>query len=298
MTGKYVFTVEQAIELLTKNPEEFKVIYNAQAKSFAAGSKFYRAKLQGKDFIVSVKDVEVSRGVSNPDDKNDKRNDTSGKMRLKIETTISRSGKYGEMMILLNKVFKERMAEFITTAGLSPQKTTISDVIQTVMSDTSKTPGAKIDDPIIRNGFDLEKEVQGEKETRLQEAIPTGVDSTGKKTYDIIAPVVDGVAVNNRNIYKLVCDGSVLVSARVHFDSVSLVKGNLALKSHIQTANVLRGAPGKFADDDDYKLTSEKTTQPTVKTSSNANADNTKDTFIGFDNDKSVNDAMRMIGST
>src|SRR5688572_3108760 len=101
-----VFTVEEVATALAADPvRTFNIVKKKEDKVYQ-GTKFLMNQFtignhMRKDPWFSIRNVPLSAGVADPTNKQDQRTQFDG-TRLILETTVSRAGALGQMLLALN----------------------------------------------------------------------------------------------------------------------------------------------------------------------------------------------------
>lgn len=262
-----VFTAEEALAAVQADPSK---VLTAEKKKddkpCKGGSRFlnvywhFGANVK-KDGWFSVENIPLSDGIADPSNKNDKRNDFDG-TRLQLQTSVSRAGAFGKFLDILNPVWRAYVDSLIKDGVINANGKKVHDLLQLTLSDNNeKTPGAKIDDPIIRFKIDFgtfpqlykHKFLVGQPKTQIFDYRTEYTDDKGKKQYKP-AMVKDpktgaDVLVNAENIHLFVTKGSVLRAGRIMITSLAISQSWISLPIYINRAVIEPGAEEGFSDE-------------------------------------------------
>lgn len=188
-----------------------------------------------------IRNVTLSRGVADPDDKQDKRNEFDGTHDI-LESVVSQAGAYGEAVLLLNPHWKALIGPHLGTRKCH-------DLLQLTLSEENKDPekrGKPIEDPIVRWQVDFTKFsdkhpvklLQGRQKTQVLDFRKPYIEKvlrkdplTGEETIHEVtkyrpATVVnkDGVAepLNAKNMHLFFTRGSTIHYMRLMQNSAAL----------------------------------------------------------------------------
>lgn len=262
-----VYTAEEALAAVQANPNK---VLTAEKKKddkpCKGGSRFLNAYWTvgadvKKDGWFSIENIPLSDGIADPSNKNDKRNDFDG-TRLQLQTSVSRAGAFGQFLNLLNPGWRTYVDSLIKDGVINANGKKVHDLLQLTLSDNNeKTPGAKIEDPIIRFKIDFgtfpqlykHKFLVGQPKTQIFDFRTEYTDDKGNKQYKpaMVKDPATGadVPVNEKNIHLFVTKGSVLRKGRIMITSLAISQSWISLPIYINRAVIEPGAEEGFSDD-------------------------------------------------
>ncbi len=200
-------------------------------------------------WFVLTEDVPLSRGVADPLNKDDKRNQYKG-TRNQLEMKLSQAGSIGQFFDLLNEPWKaliQTMNNAKEIPGGSARK--LHELLQyTLSADNVENPGAKLDDPILR--FQVNEGVfskdypyaflRGQPKTVFLDYRTRYIDEQGKEQFKLASFKDDSgndILVTVDNMHKFITNGSVLKrGSRIMVPSGSRSKEWISLPVDINKA--------------------------------------------------------------
>lgn len=211
----------------------------------------------------SIKDVVITRGPADPEDKNDPRNEyiTPTTTQNKLQTSCSNSGPFGEFLLKLNDVWLEKVAEMKARKDI-PSTKKIFELVQARVSENAKENAEEpIEDPIIRFKVDFDKFsdkyphafLRGQPKTQFFDYSTRYIDDKG---FEKFMPAVivnengEEEPVSNANLHKFVKTGAIIRKGRINISSVAVSGPGVSMPMMLTTA-VIEQAPDSGFDDED-----------------------------------------------
>ncbi len=227
--------------------------------------------------------------VARKGDKADLRTEHEG-VRCSIQTTVSKSGVYGQAMQCINRAWMQEANRFITERKEKTEGVTQCDmvirqkvptpIIRTHLSELNvKTPKAKIDDPFISMKFEFNKTYperhpfgeKGESVLEFYDArkrIGNKVKNSFKSYQMATVPKfnddgsVTECPITADNVHEFITKGSKMILFKSSLTSPSANKNGFTMPNKLWKAVILPGQRGQAADEvdaDETDLTAELT---------------------------------------
>lgn len=276
-----VKSAEEALAAIKGNPDNFLVIEKKKDDKAYKGTRFLNAKTKIggvlSDGWISATDVQFGRGIADPQDLTDKRNEFEG-TRLAAATTVSNAGALGEYALALNGVWLKQVDALISAGVINLGNRKVHGIVQTHTGDSAKEPDVVIDDPIIRFKLDFGKYPDTHPIRSLRKTIKTTILDYSKPIEGKLGPYQyhpatvideDGVEqpVTKDNIHQFWTDGCVAKFLRFSMPSVAVSQGWVSWPMTIHTVVLEQGSAGGFSDDiiEEVVTTVQPQAQPTVQ---------------------------------
>jgi hypothetical protein len=273
-----VFTATESLDAITATPgDTFAITAKKEAKTFQ-GTTFFNIRFSIADqknkegwFNNQVgvdangqpiyEDIPLARGMADPKDKKDKRNDYEG-TRMQLETTVSRAGKTGQFLLKAQPVYVEKV-KANQAAGIMIANKPINDLISVKISDDNPDPakrGQPLQDPGIRFKVEFDpfpegyptKALVGQPKTQFFDWNTRTVDAEGKESFQP-ATVADRdgnpVPVTKDNVHEFANRGAVIKRIRYFITSVPQAKGQISCPIVANRVVLQPGGPEGFSDD-------------------------------------------------
>lgn len=261
-----MFTSENIIEAYNNGQK----VLNITKKSAAAEStkkatttKYLNVSLNVGPYLhcdgwLELRDVELSIGVVDPNNLNDKRN-LYDSTRCYLQTSKSISGNLCTALQLIDNDYIKQIS--VPALGGSLSNKRLHRFVQTHLSDDNPSnPGGEIEDPIVRMKFELAKSYPANMPNEMARGCPktTIFDFTkpyvdnGILKYKVATVVNDnGVEepININNFHKFATKGSIIRHGRFLIGSVSITGSWASLIGIVFTAVIEPATPPCFSDE-------------------------------------------------
>lgn len=235
------------------------------------GTEFLNAYLNVGAFVkkepwFTVRNVELTDGIADPNNKDDKRNEFEG-TRLQLQTTVSKCGEFGQFLVTMNPQWRKQITDMGAANQIDLEGKKIHDLLQTNLSKKNeKNPGGVIEDPIIRFQIDFapfpqkypHSFLRGQPKTQFFDARTEYKDEQGRTQYKLATIEVDDGAggtkeepVTDKNVHLFVTKGSVIVSARINAPSVPVSSSWVSWPFLATRVVLMPGGAGGFSDEDE-----------------------------------------------
>jgi hypothetical protein len=207
-------------------------------------------------------DIALVRGIADPSDQNDKRNQFEG-TRMQVETTVKRAGLTGQFLLGIAPVYVAKV-QALQASGTMIAKKPINDLIGLKFSEEHKDAekrGKPLDDPSIRfkiepwenfpDGFPV-KALVGKPRTEIYDWDTRKVDAEGRETFEIATVEDDAgnkVPLTKDNIHKFINRGAVIKRIRYFITSVPQAKGQVSCPIVANKLVIKTGGAAGFSDD-------------------------------------------------
>lgn len=204
--------------------------------------------------------INVTRGIADPKNKEDKRNEYEG-TRLMIETTVSRSGIVGEFIKLLNDAWHALITDMVNNGTLQLGLRKIHGFVRDKLSSENKTnPNGIIEDPEIRFEVDFtpypakfpHKFLANLPKSQLFDYEKSYKDDNGLTQYRPATIQDDNdkeTIVNAENIHLFITDDCVVQELRINLSSAPLSASWLSCPLVAGKVVVEQASSGGFSDD-------------------------------------------------
>lgn len=214
-----------------------------------------------KEGWFSFENVELTDGIADPANKEDRRNEFEG-TRLQLQTTLSRAGQIGEFLSLLNPQWRKQVEDLGSSNVIDLDGRKIHDLLQLTLSKKNENnPGGKIDDPIIRFQIDFATFPQkyphaflrGLPRTQFYDARTEYKDEQGRVQYKLATITKDDGTeepITEKNVHLFVTKGSKIVKGRLMMPSVPVSQSWVSLPMVANRIVLMPGTGGGFTDDD------------------------------------------------
>lgn len=271
------FKTQDALRSITENPDKFlelamqkgkkeyqNIYLDAKIKVGPAtsrglwlyGSSKDKSKDKDGNEIVIDNGIHIIANLPNKEAAKEKFKTDSDKQRMRIATSLSRSGSLGTFLKAYGPVFEKEVRRLDTEKKLEIGKCDIQGFLQTEVSKKSKnveTRGQAIEDPIGRIVVDLgapkdhirKKYAWGKTVTQFFDYNKSYQDENGATKYrEVTVMNADGVEepVNEDNVHKVVTAGSYLHEWTIFFSSPCQSQGYISSKPYM-TNCVIEIAP-------------------------------------------------------
>jgi len=262
-----VFTAEEALAAAKADVSKVLTIEKKKVSKLYKGTEFLNAQWNigasvKKEGWYNIEDVELTDGIADPANKDDKRNEFDG-IRLHLQTTLSRCGPFGEFLMTLNPQWRKQVTDMGNNNVIDIEGRKIHDLLQLNLSrKNEKNPGGKIEDPIIR--FQVEfypfpakyphSFLRGLPKTQFFDARTEYKDEKGVTQYKIATVTRDDGSeepITEANVHKFVTAGSKIVKARLMMHSVPVSSSWVSLPIIANRVVLMPGGAGGFSDDED-----------------------------------------------
>ena len=260
-----VFTTEEALEQAQTAPDSMVTVTRKKNPKKFKGSEFLNIvfnikQFHGKQGWFSAKNIELSSGLADPADKEDKRNDYVA-TRLQFATTVSMAGDFGKFLQILNDQWLKAIQQLIDSKTIDVGNREIKGLMQTHLSqNNAENPGGMIEDPIIRFQIKFDKfsekhpvaAIRGKQMTEFYDARTKYVDEDGKPNYKLALVINDygeEEPVNSDNMHKFVTKGSVLKHVRLMIQSPCISQNCVSCPIVATRVVIMPGGGGGFTDE-------------------------------------------------
>lgn len=260
-----VFSTDELLAAINADPAKFLNVEKKKEDKAYKGTKFLNATVNvgtdvKKELWVKLENVPLGRGIADPEDENDKRNEFEG-TRLQLETTVGRAGKFGQFMLKYDGVWKTKAAALIADGTIKADGRKVHELVQTKLSENNKTnPGGALEDPIIRLPLDFapfpqkyyHKFLAGQPRTQIFDARTKYVDEQGRTQYKLA--VVKNAAgqdelVTDKNVHKFITNNSTLVEGRFMIPSISVSQQWISMPGTVCRCVIEPGVDSGFSDE-------------------------------------------------
>ncbi len=255
------FTCGEAIKILTENPDAFKINVtknkNGTLKTYNDAA-FHNITLAGKPFWVTATDIDITQSAAIPGDVKDKRNARKG-MNLRVATTVTRSGKFGELIKLAHPIYLARLEDMDKNDNISLNgKSYPKDLAHLIQTQYKAEDGTmcNIADPGIKLKIDFDSNyaanhpisgVKGKpKTTFFQEEKVEFKKPNGEVVMVTKILEHNGFRITNGTFHNVVKDGGKLLECVIDLSSMS-INAKIAWMPCLHLATVKIGkaiAPG------------------------------------------------------
>ncbi len=261
-----VFTAEEALAAVTADVTKVLNIEKKKEDKAYKGTKFLNVYWNISNEVkksgwFSIEDVELTDGVADPANKNDKRNDFEG-TRLQLQTTVSKCGAFGQFLLTLNPEFKATLLRLVEDKTIVLLNRDLHDLVQLTLAMTNeKNPGGIIEDPIIRFKVDfrtfpptyMHKFMAGLPKTQFFDWNTRYLDDAGREQFKA-AMVTDPVTgletpVVSENLHLFVTKGSIIRKGRIMMPSVAISSKCVSMPIQINRCVLEPGASAGFSDE-------------------------------------------------
>lgn len=239
-----------------------------------------------------VKNIELTAGIADPSRKTDPRN-SYPQMRFKLQTTLSKCGKFGQFLNLIQQQWRNQINDLIDKRYIDVEGKKIHDLLQyNVSKKNSKNPGAPIEDPIIRFSIDFKTFpknyrhvfLQNKPRTQFFDAKKKYINNKGETKYEPATITNDDGTqepITADNVHKFVITGSKIISAIIMITSASVSDGWISLPLVAHEVVIEQGSGEGFEirredddeDDSDSKTVITTTSNSTQEVTTNSNTD-------------------------
>ena len=272
MASTTVYVPEDVLAAIKANgAKTFSIVKKGGAdKTYMAGASYLDNR-----FVVgatvpsagwfSLENIVLTRTVADPADAGDKRNDTrkaGDKIVLQLESSVSNAGAYGQMINELQPIWLAEVDKRVEDKTIIKGNRRVVDLLQLKVSDDNKvSPGAIIEDPIVRLKVDFSlfsdrhpnKALRGKPMSQFLDYDTEYIDGNGRAQYlpaTVIDPITgDTVPVNEHNLHLFATEGSIIKSGRAMVSSVAITKQFISMPAIAQRVVLQRGAAGGFSDE-------------------------------------------------
>lgn len=259
---------------------------NTKTMYFSAGLKSVKT---GKihPLMIEAKNIVVTRGVADPNDATDKRNEHDG-MRMRLQTSISKSGAFGVFAKIAQTEWTKFIDEQTEKKVFSLKGRTIKDLVMLAYPEDHKDV-EKRNQPIADPGLQFKivfakrsptfyiKSLANKQTTMFYDGTRPLLDEQGERVLDdfgLPAYHPATVAVNGEdqpitadNLHYLLTAGTELAECIVDMTSVVITQAWVTWPPVLIRAVVLPNKGGKFASvDDDFDDTPTNHTTTTTDT--------------------------------
>jgi hypothetical protein len=259
-----VFTMTAALAALESNPDNTLVVVKKKTDKRYKCDAYFLSVTWNIDTSrnapgwFTATNITVTKGISDPNDLQDKRNEEP-KKRSVIETRVSSAGDLGKFMLALNEAWIRKVQELADSKVIMIGKRRIADILQLKVSDNnSENPGVVIEDPIIRLRINFapfpsnigDKKLAGKPQTTIYDATTKMVDpKTGRITYNIAQ--IDEVPINESNMHLFITAGSRIEKMRLMIQSACVSQSFISMQILVNEAVIESGGNAEF-DDAEY----------------------------------------------
>ncbi len=270
-----VITATEALNTIKTEPSKILTLKKKimpQGKSYK-GNAFYLSTTWtagGKTSSgwFNAKDITITRGIADPAKRDPSSKYTieeQEKMRLQLQSTVSRSGDFGQFLSLFNVEWKAMVGRERTKTGLiGISNRQVHEIVQTVYGSSHPTnAGGEIEDPVVRIKIDFSLFPSSMKPDFLADQPRTQffdftkpfTDPTDGKTHYRPATVIDPktgkeAPVDASNLHLFVTTGSIIRHIRCMISSVAVTSTWVAMQIIANRVIIEKGAPDGFSDED------------------------------------------------
>jgi hypothetical protein len=264
---KHVFSVSEAKELLTKNPNALtfekkkppKVVKKKPGVDNKSSVDYYNVHLNNASgkytLLMRIQNVTIISAPPDPTNANDPRAKYVNEDSCAIGSSIAAAGEFGEVLILIEKAFFDYVDK-MKKSGEFDEQTIRRDMLQKKIK-TGDDKGKLLDSPVFRMIYDDRKfatdyydtTLQGTPRSDIRDASRVVTNAKGVK--ENAPAMVDGEPINKNNLHKFATKGSVIVDGRLHMEQFSVSNMGVALKIGLGRAVIRHVVPSHGYDDDD-----------------------------------------------
>lgn len=233
-----VFPVEDALAAYQANPEGVMVIEKKKEEKAFKGVRYLNqfwnigTDIRKEGWFSAVDDIEITAGVADPADAEDKRNEHKG-TRLQLETKMSKAGALGQFVDYADKDFINKITKLAADGTIAIGARKIHGLCQRVYSETHpKTPNMPMADPTIRFKLDFgvyppkypHKALAGKPKSQIYDYTKSYTDDKGVVRYELATVKVNGVEqpVNEDNLHLFITRGSIIKEIRFNMSSAAI----------------------------------------------------------------------------
>jgi hypothetical protein len=193
--------------------------------------------------------ITITKDLADPSNKDDFRNKKKYGNK-KFETTVGRSGLFGEMLDLLVPLRDAQIQKLLADGTIKPEVATLNQTIKRVFSDGKDVPealrGKDRKDPLYRVSFEFDKFSDRHPAEPLRGKQKSNFKGTVIKDGK---PVEDTLAVNEANVHTFLKRGVRIVNARLLMDGISMTKQGISNKILLNEGILLEPEPEAFSDE-------------------------------------------------
>jgi hypothetical protein len=214
-----------------------------------------------KELWVAIEDVELTIGVADPSNAEDKRNEFEG-TRLQLQTTVSRCGDFGQFLMKLNPYWKSQVERLAKEGLVNLNGRRVHDLLQLNLSESNqKNPNGVIEDPVIRFKVDFStfpprykhRFLVGQPRTQFFDYRTAYADEKGVTQYKpaMVTDPISGemVPVTAANLHLFATKGSIIRRGRVMIPSVAISQSWVSIPINIARAVIEPAAESGFSDE-------------------------------------------------
>jgi hypothetical protein len=266
-----IFTAEESLAAIQVDPSKILTIKRRKdEKVHKNGTKYLDVRFNigtfvGKPGRFSFKDVPISRGLADPADTNDPRNDPSQNRRNIIQTTAKKLGPFGQFLILLNRQYMSQVNGLIESKWIFEKNKKPFPIIQTHISENAaENAGGELDDPIVRFTIDWKKysdkhyipELRGQTVTQFLDFRTRYIETKGERSFERFKPAMvtdpqtgEQVLVTEANQHLFVTNGSIIRRGRTEIDSITIGKNWISMDMTLTRTVIEPGQEGAYSDE-------------------------------------------------
>jgi hypothetical protein len=276
-----VFTAEESRDA-TRTSKVLIVEKKKEDKAYK-GTKFFNVffninTFKRKNGWFSAENITLSRGVADPANIEDVRNEFKG-TRLQLQTTVKRAGAIGEFLLAVHFEWLECVKHLAEQGIIDLAKRDVHNVVTTHRSLKAKEdPGAELDDPLISFKVDFEKypakypiaTLVGQPKTVFLDYDTAYMDGEIEK-YREAKVDVDGqiVPVAENNLHLFANNGAEMKKLRINIASASQSQGWVSMPVLACRVVLKTGPPEGFSDDMPSVQSPIRTTMPVIANPAN-----------------------------
>jgi len=194
--------------------------------------------------------IMITKDLADPNNKEDFRNKKKYGNK-KFETTVSKSGLFGEMMDLLVPIRDAQIQKLLADGVIKPEFPNINQTIKRKFSDNKDVPeelrGKDRKDPLYRISFEFDKfsdrhpaePLRGKQKSNFKGTV---IKPDGK-------PAEDALNVNEANVHTFLKRGVRVVNTRILMDGISMTKQGISNKILINEGILMEPEPEAFSDE-------------------------------------------------
>lgn len=260
-----VFTAQEALKAVNDDSSKVLVAEKKKDDKTYKGTRFLNAYYNigtdaKKEGWFSIENVELSNGVADPNNKEDKRNEYEG-TRLQLETTVSKAGDFGEFLLKLNPEWKKLVTQLSEAGTINMKDRKIHGLVQSTLSDENKTnPGGVLEDPIVRFKIDFDafpqkykhKFLVGQPRTQFFDYRTRYVDENGREQFKAATVVNDNgeeELVTDKNMHLFITRGSIIRRGRIMMPSIAVSQSWCSHPIVMNRCVLEPGSEDGFSDD-------------------------------------------------
>ncbi|AMN83589.1 hypothetical protein D5b_00159 [Faustovirus] len=193
--------------------------------------------------------ITITKDLADPANKDDFRNKKKYGNK-KFETTIGRSGLFGEMLDLIVPLRDVQIQKLLADGVIKPEVATLNQTIKRKFSDSKDVPeelrGKDRKDPLYRVSFEFDKFSDRHPAEPLRGKQKSNFKGTVIKDGK---PVEDVLPITEANVHTYLRRGVRIVNSRLLMDGISMTKQGISNKILINEGVLLEPEPEAFSDE-------------------------------------------------